>query len=532
MRRLIATWTILAVLSPAIAGGDVSARLAAVCAVEDSMCLVTNVAYREKSDPTGSNPLAKWAATAREETRAVAGGFVRVDFVLKAEPGSDVRCRLELPMPDRWDGRLWGFGNSGHAGALPNLQNAVAEGGAAMTTELGTWSVTDCGKSNGKIWPEPVCRDFAWRATHLMTVYGKRMTAAFYGRKPAKCYFNGGSTGGRQAMSEAIRYPDDYDGIIAHLPANNSAVNELAIWHLWRQTHDADGRILFSAEEMQAVADAAVVFRAKTDPPPYAGSVLADARFDAEDVDGFLALAAERMPSLSEGDKLRRLRAIYLPLVIDGKCWFNGFAPGSYLGKNMTWMGIVNLRAFLRSKGFGYPRWKDVTTEEIKAFLASPGEDAFNACSPDLRAFARRGGKLIMTAGWEDQTISPLPIVDYYERVCERDGGIGKTKAYFRLFCVPGCAHGGGRGRAMTGAPGGAATRKRLVDWCECGRAPEAIEGRWVGKMQLPVAAYPGLFVKNAADKWERIETRRRVTRIDDLALVTDVNPEKKGNQQ
>ena len=84
----------------------------------------------------------------------------------------------------------------------------------------------------------------------------------------------------------------------------------------------------------------------------------------------------------------------------------------------------------------------------------------------------------------------------------------------------------------MTGAPGGAATRKRLVDWCENGKPPEAIEGRWIGKMQLPIAAYPELFVKNAAGKWERIETRRGVARIDEVALETDAKSEKRGNRQ
>ena len=67
--------------------------------------------------------------------------------------------------------------------------------------------------------PEKVT-DFAWRAVHEMTVAAKGIVAAYYGRPAAHSYWNGCSTGGRQAMVEAQRYPNDYDGIIAGAPAN------------------------------------------------------------------------------------------------------------------------------------------------------------------------------------------------------------------------------------------------------------------------------------------------------------------------
>lgn len=491
------------------------ARLSRVRAVSDGICFVTNVTVLARGASRTDNPLAMWAAVQDDEEAAHKKGmFVRVDFVLKPEAESDIRCRAELPPPEVWDGRMWGQGNSGYAGVLPSLATYTAAGTVGVTTDLGTWRITDCGKTNSKIWPKNIRCDYDWRATHLMTVYGKKIVEAFYGRPCSKAYFFGGSCGGRQAMSQAIRFPEDYDGIISSLPANNSAVNEIAVWHLWRQTHDNAGKLIFTTDEMRIVADAAVDFRRPKEPIPFAGYAIADARLSEADIDGFLALAAERSPTLKNGDKLARLKKLYLPLVHKGKCYFNGFAPGSYLGKNMTWMGIINFRSYLLSKGIGRSKWNDIDWDDINGFLEEYAPQ-FNACAEDLSAFKARGGKLIMTTGWEDQTIAPGPIIDYYENVCEKDGGIEKTLGYFRLFCIPGCAHGGGKGRIMTCSPGGPNTRRLLTDWCEKGLPPDRLSGRWLSKgVDFPIAAYPGLFVKDGG-KWKRIETPRGVAKID-----------------
>ncbi len=498
------------------------AGISRVKAVSDGICSVTSAAVVSKDGAMVKDPLVEWAAMQTDDAKAH-GVFLRVDFVLVPEAGSDIRCRAELPLPGKWDGRLWGQGNSGYAGALPRISSYVAEGTAAVTTDLGTRGITDGGKSNSRVWPANVRRDSNWRATHLMTVYGKKIVEAFYGRPCHKVYFFGGSTGGRQAMSEALRFPDDYDGIIAGLPDNNAAVSEIAVWHLWRQTHDADGCALFTTNDMRVVADAAVEYRAGKDPAPYSGNFLADARFSEADIDGFLALAAGRAPQLAVGDRLQRLKALYMPLVHGGVCYFNGYAPGSYLGRNMSWMGIINLRSYLMERGIKgiVARWKDVGWKEIDGYLREYAPE-FNACSPDLSAFAARGGKLVMVAGWEDQTIPPAPIVDYYERVCRKDGGLERTKEYFRLFCASGCAHGGGIGRAMTGVPGGATLRKQLVAWRENGVPPKSIPATGPGRTCMPVAAYPGLFVKDASGKWMERTVSRGVANIDGRCLATE----------
>ena len=108
-----------------------------VRAVSDGICSITDVSLRLKADPKGKDPLEMWRAEAKE-TVTVTDAFVRVDFTLVPEKGSDVKCRMELSLPEKWDGRLWGQGNSGRAGSLPDLGAYVAMDTAAVTTDLGT----------------------------------------------------------------------------------------------------------------------------------------------------------------------------------------------------------------------------------------------------------------------------------------------------------------------------------------------------------------------------------------------------------
>ena len=130
----LAAWLSAAWLACA---GPFDAEFARIRAVADATCAVTEVSLRLKSDPKGKDPLEAWRAEAKEDVSAT-DAFVRVEFTLAPERGSDIKCRAVLPLPGRWDGRFWGQGNSGRAGSLPDLDAYVAMGTAAATTDLGT----------------------------------------------------------------------------------------------------------------------------------------------------------------------------------------------------------------------------------------------------------------------------------------------------------------------------------------------------------------------------------------------------------
>lgn len=162
--------------------------------------------------PGGDPRIAAVLEAAREHGAEVTdvkqtGGCVRVDYVLRPTEESFIRCLVAFPAETPWSGRFWGFGNGGAAGNVWVDEEAIRRGDVAAHTDLGT--------SKGAWSKREVIKDFGWRATHLMTVSAKAMTEAYFGRKPSKCYFFGSSTGGGQGFHEALRFPEDYDGIVA-----------------------------------------------------------------------------------------------------------------------------------------------------------------------------------------------------------------------------------------------------------------------------------------------------------------------------
>jgi len=353
-RFLLGVCLLAGTVCAAPACGDTMAeRCVRIRQVADGICSITNVTVCSGKGKKETDPLAAKFSSIDEKEIKSSNACVRIDFVLKPESGSDIRCCAVLPMPEQWDGRFWGKGNSGYAGAIPTqgLLNFAASGTASDSTDLGTWAYTEGGKSNKLIWPKCVCRDYDWRATHLMTVYGKRLVEAFYGRKPDKSYFHGGSCGGRQAFSEMLRFPEDYDGVIASLPGNNAISKELDTFALSKQVHDENGKLLFSPAEMQIVADAAVKYMATRDAPPYAGHYLSNPFWGEKDIEGFLAVAAEMAPRLADLDLQKRLKTIYLGWTHKGRRVTHGELPGAYVGKQMTWRGITYLPQFLTKHG-------------------------------------------------------------------------------------------------------------------------------------------------------------------------------------
>ena len=169
------------------------------------------------------------------------------DVVYEYVTGSNglVRCELALPPAAKWKGWFKGVGNVGAAGGLnKGWVLGPAAGGVAA-------AMTDMGSSNGRCSRNPVAiRDFGHRATHLMTVGAKQLVEAHYGRKPSYCFFSGISSGGGQGLHEALRYPADYDGIIAGVPTNLRLSIAAYFRHVYRLTHDAEGRLLFTPEQI------------------------------------------------------------------------------------------------------------------------------------------------------------------------------------------------------------------------------------------------------------------------------------------
>ncbi len=384
------------------------------------------------------------------------GNALRVAFTLAPTPASFIRCELGLPAPDKWDGRLWGFGNGGWAGAVSFHFNGTS---ACVHSDLGT--------SRSPFAETPtdreILRDYAWRATHLMTVAAKRLVEAYYGRGPDKCYFTGASCGGLQGVQEASRFPEDYDGIVSEVPGITERSRSSNAWR-HRRLKEKYGK-WFTKDEIAAVREAELAWFAKTDPEFARGRFIVDPRPTKEKLDGCWSEIVARNPALADREQL--WRELFEPLAVDGK----PFAPGRLIG-----VEFAGAWSFLLPKYLGLPSLSAATEADLAAYASEA--EVFPAA--DLSAFRARGGKIILYGGFEDSSCPEPEIREYCEAVAARCGGEAEAAGFLAYYSVPGRSHGAGgepSGAGLVGSPIG--LDAKIVDWVERGVPPGALSFKW-----------------------------------------------------
>ena len=339
---------------------------------------------------------------------------------------------------------------------------------------MGTAPNADSGIGNHEVW-----KDFGFRATHLMTVAAKQIIESYYGKAPEYSYFNGGSTGGQQALQEAQRYPADYDGIVAAIPAH--CRTPLHAYFLWN--YQILAQCHFTNEQETSVIAAANEYMASHEVPAIAGKFISDARRDNKDIEAVIALARQKDPSLTDAHAaaLRKLydgprHAVTGERIFDGIPLGTPFEPAT--GNLYLFKWVFGANKDLHAINFG---------ADIDTYTAALGP-YLNAENPDLSAFQARGGKLIMTSGSADQVVPASASIDYYEKVISHFGGLDKVQAFFRFYIIPGMSHDGGPGLSP------AANFIELVRaWREKGTAPGEITGKRAvpGEPELSMPIYP-----------------------------------------
>jgi feruloyl esterase len=415
--------------------------------------------------------------------------FCRVAATLT--PSKDSEIKVEVWMPaSGWNGKFQAVGNGGWSGAVvyPSLARALARGYATASTDTGHEG------PNGRFamgHPEKLI-DFGYRAVHEMTVKAKALIAAYYGDSPKKSYWNGCSSGGKQGLKEAQRFPTDFDGIVAGAPAN-----------YW--THLMTGELW--------IAQAAHKSEAGFIPPAKFG-IIHKAALEACDAldrvkDGLIEdpTRCHFDPKVVEckGDEtadcltpaqVETARKIYTPAKNPrtGQEIFPAMAPGSELG----WSGLAGEQPFpipvdhYRFVVFKNPDWdwRALNFDSDVALADKTDHDTINAIDPNLKPFVAHGGKLLLYHGWNDQLIAPGNSVNYYKSVIARLGGADKAADSVRLFMIPGMGHCSGGEGTSTLDP-----MKVIETWVEDGKAPDQIQAAHVeqGKVSRtrPLCPYP-----------------------------------------
>jgi hypothetical protein len=385
--------------------------------------------------------------------------FCRVTGVIKPTTDSDIRFEVWMPSTG-WNGKFQGIGNGGFAGTItqPALAAAVARGYAAASTDTGH-TTTDASWALGH--PEKIV-DYGHRAVHEMTEKAKSIVSAFYGNGPKRSYFASCSNGGRQALMEAQRYPNDYDGLIAGAPANYfTHILTGFAWNLQATQNDPASYI--PASKLKAIEAAALAACDARD--GVTDGVIDDPTKCSFDPSVLLCKGSESDACLTDKQVIA-LKKIYAgPRTSTGEQIIPGFVPGGETGPG-GWLAWITgsgsnkgLQFFFSTQTFANmvynnPAW-DVKTFELDKDSKLADEQlasSLNATDPNLKTFKARGGKLILYHGWSDAALPPVNTINYFQSVVakmgQRDSG-----SFIRLFMVPGMQHcGAGPGPNTFGA--------------------------------------------------------------------------------
>ncbi len=437
--------------------------------------------------------------------------FCRIAGVMKPTADSYIRFEVWLPAAD-WNEKYLGVGNGGFAGSIgySALAGNLKRGYATAATDTGHE-----GDASDASWaykhPEKII-DFGYRALHETTANAKALIQSFYGRPAHHAYFDSCSDGGREALMEAQRFPDDFDGILAGAPAN--------FWtHLLSAGVDLGQAMLknpagyISSVKLPAIT--AAVLNACDAQDGVKDGIINDPLQCHFDPEVLSCKGPESRACLTE-IQIATLRKVYQGgRTAKHEQIFPGLMPG---GENIAWGQWVigsgpggnapYMENYFRYMVFDDPTWNPLTAnpETAERMADEKSARALNATDSDLRRFQARGGKLILYHGWDDPAISPLNTINYYKSVL---GAMGAQNAnrFLRLYMVPGMEHCvRGPGPNFFGQLGTITAKgpehgiyAALEQWVEGGTAPDAIiatkynaDDRAKGvRMTRPLCPYP-----------------------------------------
>jgi feruloyl esterase len=400
---------------------------------------------------------------------------------LKPTSDSLIKMEMWLPPAEKWNGKFMGVGNGGFAGSIQGLNTDMPQ---ALRLGYAT-AGTDTGhQDQGGAWaighPEKMI-DFGYRATHEMTLKAKQIVKTFYDKSPKYSYFKGCSTGGRMALMEAQRYPNDYDGIIAGSLANRHI-------HMWTSGF-ARGIDLERHPEKAITADKAALVNQLVmgTCDTLKEGFLNNPRQCKVDFSKLLCPAGKDDNTCLTSDQIKTVETYFGGLKNSkGELIFSGQALGNAMGAQRGNPpgngGTFDLMRIARND----PNvdWKTFDLDKDMAFLDEK-LGYVDSVNPNLGKFKSSGGKLLITHGWSDTTITPETTVWYYEQVLNKMGN--KQSDWMRLFMVPGMGHcGGGPGVNTFDSIG------TIEKWVEQGIAPDQMMGRNnAGTLTRPLCPYP-----------------------------------------
>jgi feruloyl esterase len=416
--------------------------------------------------------------------------FCEITGVVKANPRSSITVVYRLP--ENWNGRLLGLGGGGWAGniVLATAAPALARGYATAQTDGG--HVSPNGADTAWVAGNPdALTDFSHRAVHLMTTTGKAVVAQYYGKSATRHYFQGCSTGGRMALMEAQRYPEDYDAIIAGAPVYTLLTQTSPI--IRDRIFKAPGAAI-PAPLMQRINAAALAACDKLD--GLEDGIVTDPRRCTWDPAALQCAAGVSGEQCLTPPQVKALRQAYsltpgdagrvgnYPLTRGGELTWQNFVPTTPGPRNAMSGSLGELRLPIFGKADYDATQFDPARDQSKVHATAFARE-YEAANADLGPFLKRGGKLLMWHGFDDGGPSPFATIDYFDRVQKTNG----RDAAVRLFIAPAVGHcRGGPGTDDFDALG------ELEKWDASQQAPMQIPARNARSgIERPLCPWPAL---------------------------------------
>jgi len=430
----------------------------------------------------------------------------RITGTIPAEIG------FEINLPTQWNGRLWMYGNGGFAGEDANAPKEVDSRHAGLSKGFAT-ARTDTGHLDAR---EPLASfaynrvdklvDHGSRAVHETVSLAKGLVNEYYARPAAYSYWDGCSTGGRQGMMSASKYPEDFDGVMAGAPTLRW--NDVMMKGLANQQALATAPTLTAAklgnvfkavvakcDAKDGVADGLISrppacdFNPKVDLPQCSAEVTDTCFTDAE------TTALQR---LRDGPKIKG--ASYFPqypgvedpsAAIPWIVWPGGPKPNVLSLFGESYMKYFAFEA--QDPAYDWLNFNFDTDPDRMARINS----ILNP-EPELAAFKARNGKILSYWGWADAALNPIMGMDYYNAVSAKLG-LAQTQSFYRMFFIPGVAHcSGGYGPNQIDA------MTPLIEWVEAGKAPDRLPAKLVtagvSKFNRAYCPYPQTTVHTGGD--------------------------------
>ena len=471
-----------------LAGGAALALAAPLCAHAETACA-----------EVGRTSLPHAEITSAKTVSLKSGQACDLMVTSRPTPDSEIKIEVMIPQGSAWNGKFVQVGNGGLAGAIPSaVIKARAEGGyAAAGTDDGhggngrtaTWALGHPGK----------IVDFGTRSLKETTEAGKALVVAMKGEKAKRAYFIGCSAGGREALMEAQRFPNDFDGIVAGATANYNTLSTGGRAYMQQALAKPGGYL--ALPQLQLLQDAALKQCAQ-------GEAFIRDQMACHFDPAVLKCKAGQTEGCLTAPQIASAKAIYGGRMVGGKSMFPGYAPGAEAARGgwQAWNTGTSQATWEQSSGHAissqflkYFVYKDPSFDFLKMDLGGKYDRdrqetarVLDAVDANLGPFKKHGGKLIQYHGWNDPAIPPMGSVRY----CEVTKATPGSAEFYRLYMIPGMLH------CQGGAGPGTVDWLSILDrWVEEKAAPHEVTATGPNGASQLLCPYPGV-ARKAGDGW------------------------------